>query len=154
MSQIAEIQRSERRREFLQRYGLILSFFLLCLVLTILSDRFLTVNNIVNVLRQSTINGIIAVGMTLVILTAGIDLSVGSILALSSVITASVLQSGTPVPAAILIGLAVGAACGLINGATITRASVPPFVTTLGMMTIARGLALVFTGGQADHGLA
>ncbi len=153
MSQIAEIQRSENRREFLQRYGLILSFLLLCLVLTILSDRFLTVSNIVNVLRQSTINGIIAVGMTLVILTAGIDLSVGSILALSSVITASMLQSGTPVPAAILIGLGIGAACGLINGVTITKASVPPFVTTLGMMTIARGLALVFTGGKPITGL-
>ncbi len=153
MNQIAEIQRSENRREFLQRYGLILSFLLLCLVLTILSDRFLTVSNIVNVLRQSTINGIIAVGMTLVILTAGIDLSVGSILALSSVITASMLQSGMPVPAAILIGLGIGAACGLINGITITKASVPPFVTTLGMMTIARGLALIFTGGKPITGL-
>ena len=91
--------------------------------------------------------------MTLVILTAGIDLSVGSILALSSVITASMLQSGMPVPAAILIGLGIGAACGLINGVTISKASVPPFVTTLGMMTIARGLALVFTGGKPITGL-
>ena len=92
MSEIAEIQRSENRREFLQRYGLILSFLLLCLVLTIFSDRFFTVDNMFNILRQSTINGIIAVGMTLVILTAGIDLSVGSILALSSVMAASMLQ--------------------------------------------------------------
>jgi ribose/xylose/arabinose/galactoside ABC-type transport system permease subunit len=153
MSQIAEIQRSENRREFLQRYGLILSFLLLCLVLSFLSDRFLTVNNIVNILRQSTINGIIAVGMTLVILTAGIDLSVGSILALSSVITAAMLQSGMPVSAAVFLGLGIGAACGLINGVTITKASVPPFVATLGMMTIARGLALVFTGGKPITGL-
>jgi ribose/xylose/arabinose/galactoside ABC-type transport system permease subunit len=153
MSQIAEIQRSENRREFLQRYGLILSFLLLCLALTLLSDRFLTVNNIVNILRQSTINGIVAVGMTLVILTAGIDLSVGSILALSSVITAAMLQSGMPVAAAVFLGLGIGAACGLINGVTITKASVPPFVATLGMMTIARGLALVFTGGKPITGL-
>jgi ribose/xylose/arabinose/galactoside ABC-type transport system permease subunit len=153
MSQIAEIQRSENRREFLQRYGLILSFLLLCLALTLLSDRFLTVNNIVNILRQSTINGIIAVGMTLVILTAGIDLSVGSILALSSVITAAMLQSGMPVAAAVFLGLGIGAVCGLINGVTITKASVPPFVATLGMMTIARGLALVFTGGKPITGL-
>ena len=153
MSQIAEIQRSEDRREFLQRYGLIFSFLLLCLVLTILSDRFLTVDNIVNILRQSSINGIIAVGMTLVILTAGIDLSVGSILALSSVITAAMLQSGMPVAAAVFLGLGIGAACGLINGVTITKASVPPFVATLGMMTIARGLALVFTGGKPITGL-
>ena len=153
MSQIAATQRLEKRREFLQRYGLLLSFLLLCLALTLLSDRFLTVNNIVNVLRQSTINGIIAVGMTLVILTAGIDLSVGSILALSSVITASMLQSGLPVPAAILIGLGIGAFCGLINGVIITKASVPPFVTTLGMMTIARGFALVYTEGKPITGL-
>jgi ribose transport system permease protein len=153
MSQIAATQRLEKRREFLQRYGLLLSFLLLCLALTLLSDRFLTVNNVVNVLRQSTINGIIAVGMTLVILTAGIDLSVGSILALSSVVTASMLQSGLPVPAAILIGLGIGAFCGLINGVIITKASVPPFVTTLGMMTIARGFALVYTGGKPITGL-
>jgi ribose/xylose/arabinose/galactoside ABC-type transport system permease subunit len=153
MSEIAEIQQSEKRREFLQRYGLILSFLLLCLALTLLSDRFLTFSNIFNILRQSTINGIIAVGMTLVILTAGIDLSVGSILALSSVIAASLLQSGMPVPAAIFLGLGIGAGCGLINGVTITRAKVPPFVATLGMMTIARGLALVFTGGKPITGL-
>jgi ribose transport system permease protein len=153
MSQLAEAQRLVRRREFLQRYGLILSFLLLCLALTLLSDRFLTANNIVNILRQSTINGIIAVGMTLVILTAGIDLSVGSILALSSVITANMLQTGLPVPVAILIGLGIGAGCGLINGVIITRASVPPFVTTLGMMTIARGFALVYTEGKPITGL-
>jgi ribose transport system permease protein len=153
MSEIAEIRWSEKRREFLQRYGLILSFLLLCLALTLLSDRFLTVSNIFNILRQSTINGIIAIGMTLVILTAGIDLSVGSILALSSVITAFMLQSGIPVPVAIFLGIGIGAVCGLINGVTITRASVPPFVATLGMMTIARGLALVFTGGKPITGL-
>ena len=153
MVQIAETRRSENIREFLQRYGLIFSFLLLCLALTILSDRFLTVDNFVNIFRQSTINGIIAVGMTLVILTAGIDLSVGSILALSSVMAAYMLQSGMPVPAAILVGLAVGAACGLVNGITITRARVPPFVATLGMMTIARGLSLVFTGGKPFTGL-
>lgn len=152
MSQIAQIRESTRR-DFLQRYGLILSFLLLCLALTLLSDRFLTASNIVNILRQSTINGIIAVGMTFVILTAGIDLSVGSILALSSVVTAEMLQSGLPVPAAILIGLGIGAACGLINGVVITRAGVPPFVTTLGMMTIARGLALVYTEGRPITGL-
>ena len=153
MAQIAETRRSENIREFLQRYGLIFSFLLLCLSLSILSDRFLTVDNFVNIFRQSTINGIIAVGMTLVILTAGIDLSVGSILALSSVMAASMLHSGMPIPVAILVGLGVGAFCGLINGLTITRASVPPFVATLGMMTIARGLSLVFTGGKPITGL-
>jgi ribose/xylose/arabinose/galactoside ABC-type transport system permease subunit len=152
MSEAIQI-RQTNVRELLQRYGLILSFLLLCLVLSILSDRFLTVDNMVNVLRQSTINGIIAVGMTFVILTAGIDLSVVSILALSSVVTAAMLQSGVPVPAAVMIGLGIGAALGLVNGLTITRASVPPFVATLGMMTVARGLALVFTEGKPITGL-
>ena len=140
-------------REWAQRYGLIFSFLLLCLALTLLSDRFLTVSNIVNVLRQSTINGIIAIGMTVVILTAGIDLSVGAILALSTVITASLLQGDMTVPAAVAAGLGVGAALGLVNGVVITRASVPPFVATLGMMTIARGLALTFTEGRPITGL-
>jgi len=140
-------------RDLLQRYGLALSFLLLCLGLTLLSDRFLTVGNLVNVLRQSTINGVIAIGMTFVILTAGIDLSVGSILALSGVVTASMLQNGFPVPLAVLLGLGLGALLGLVNGVIITRAKVPPFVATLGMMTIARGLALTYTGGRPITGL-
>ncbi len=140
-------------REYLQQFGLIISFLLLCLVLTLLSDRFLTVDNILNVLRQSTINGIIAIGMTYVILTAGIDLSVGAILALSAVVTADLLQGETAVPLAILIGLAIGGGLGLINGLIITKAKVPPFVATLGMMTIARGLALTYTEGRPITGL-
>jgi ribose/xylose/arabinose/galactoside ABC-type transport system permease subunit len=140
-------------RAFLQRYGLLLVFLLLCLLLSLMSDRFLTVSNLTNVLRQSTINGIIAVGMTFVILIAGIDLSVGSILALSSVVTADMLQQGMGVPVAILIGLGAGAGMGLINGLVITRGKVPPFVTTLGMMTIARGLALTYTDGKPITGL-
>jgi ribose/xylose/arabinose/galactoside ABC-type transport system permease subunit len=152
MSEIA-INRDFDTREFLQRYGLLFSFLLLCLILTFMSDRFLTVSNLTNVLRQSTINGIIAIGMTLVILTAGIDLSVGSVLALSSVVTADMLQQGMSVPLAILIGLGVGLLLGLINGLVITRGKVPPFVTTLGMMTIARGLALTYTEGKPITGL-
>jgi ribose transport system permease protein len=122
-------------------------------VLTLLSDRFLTVGNLVNVLRQSTINGIIAIGMTYVILTAGIDLSVGAILALSTVVTADLLQRGIPVPMAILVGLGLGGLAGLSSGLIITKARVPPFVATLGMMTVARGLALTYTQGRPITGL-
>ncbi|HOA23982.1 MAG TPA: ABC transporter permease, partial [Aggregatilineales bacterium] len=129
-------------REILQRFGLLLVFFLLCAVLAVLSDRFLTISNLVNVLRQSAINGIIAIGMTYVILTGGIDLSVGSVLALSTVITASLLQSDVPVPLAFVAGLAVGGVLGLVNGVIITKLHIPPFITTLGMLVIARGLAL------------
>lgn len=144
---------TSRLRELLGRYGLALSFLILCVVLTLLSDRFLTVGNLVNVLRQSTINGIIAIGMTYVILTAGIDLSVGAILALSTVVTADLLQRGIPVPMAILVGLGLGGLAGLSSGLIITKARVPPFVATLGMMTVARGLALTYTQGRPITGL-
>lgn len=140
-------------RELSQRFGLVFSFFLLCVVLSLLSDRFLTLNNVVNVLRQSTINGIISVGMAYVILTAGIDLSVGSVLALCTVVTADLLQKGVPVPLAVIAGLGLGAGLGLVNGLIITKARVPPFVTTLGMMTVARGLALTYTQGRPITGL-
>ncbi len=145
--------RSQKLRELSQRFGLVVSFLLLCVVLALLSDRFLTVNNGVNVLRQSTINGIIAVGMTFVILTAGIDLSVGATLALSTVVTADLLQKGVPVPLAMLAGLGLGAALGLANGLIITKARVPPFVATLGMMTVARGLSLTYSQGRPITGL-
>jgi ribose transport system permease protein len=140
-------------RELSQRFGLVFSFLLLCAVLSFLSDRFLTLDNAVNVLRQSTINGIIAVGMTYVILTAGIDLSVGAVLALCTVVTADLLQKGVPVPLAMTAGLGLGAGLGLVNGMIITRARVPPFVATLGMMTVARGLALTYTQGRPITGL-
>lgn len=141
------------RRDWLPRYGLLLSFLLLCLGLTLLSDRFLTVSNLTNVLRQSTINGVMAIGMTFVILTAGIDLSVGAILGLAVVVTASWLQNGLSVPLAVCGGLGLGALLGLVNGLIITQVKVPPFVATLGMMTIARGLALTYTGGRPITGL-
>ena len=140
-------------RNYLQRFGLVFAFLLLALMLTLLSDRFLTVSNMVNVLRQSTINGIIAVGMTMVILTAGIDLSVGSILGLTAVVTADLLQRGWPVGLAVGAGLALGAVLGLINGLLITRGRIPPFIATLGMMTLARGLALTYTQGRPITGL-
>jgi ribose transport system permease protein len=145
--------RMQRLRELAQRFGLLVSFVLLCAALTILSDRFLTLSNIINVLRQSTINGIIAIGMTYVILTAGIDLSVGAVLALCTVVTADLLQRELAVPLAVSGGLGLGVFLGLINGLIITKANVPPFVTTLGMMTVARGLALTYTQGRPITGL-
>ena len=142
-----------RIRDLLGRYGLVLSFLLLCIVLSLLSDRFLTVNNMVNILRQSTINGIIAIGMTFVILTAGIDLSVGAVLALATVVAADLMQREIGVLPAVAIGLGLGAILGVINGLIITKARVPPFITTLGMMTVARGLALTYTEGRPITGL-
>ncbi len=140
-------------RALAQQFGLAISLVLLCLVLALLSDRFLTVNNLTNILRQSTIIGIIAVGMTLVIFTRGIDLSVGSVLGLSVLITADALQVGWPVPLAILLGLAVGAAMGLISGLLVTQVKIPPFIATLGIMTLGRGMALAYTDGKPITGL-
>lgn len=140
------------------RFQSLIALFLLCLAISLLSDKFLTVTNTWNVMRQISVNICISVGMTLVVLTAGIDLSVGSVLALCGAITAGLLKSGIEIPSnnlfigftllgAITAGLLMGAMLGLFNGWTITRFKVPPFVATLAMLTIARGLTMLWTGG-------
>ena len=141
------------RRVILQRFGLLFSFLLLALALSLLSNRFLQPANLVNILRQASINGIVAVGMTLVILTGGIDLSVGSVLALSAIVGADLMKKGTAVPLAVPVALAIGLALGMINGFIITRGKIPPFIATLGMLTVARGLTLMYTQGQPVTGL-
>ncbi len=113
--------------------------------LTLASDEFLTGNNLSNLARQVAIFGIIAVGQLLVILTAGIDLSVGSVLGLAGAISAELLVRGTAIPLAILAGLAVGVLCGVINGGLVAAVGLPPFIATLGMLGIARGVVLVLT---------
>ena len=138
---------------FLKRFGLLLVYALLGLGLSLLSDRFLTGANQINILRQATISGIVAIGMTLVILTAGIDLSVGSILALSAVVAADFLKQGVPVLLAILIALGIGALMGMVNGLMIARGKIPPFIATLGMLTVGRGLTLMYTQGKPFTGL-
>jgi ribose/xylose/arabinose/galactoside ABC-type transport system permease subunit len=140
--------------ETLKNYGIILAFFLICLVLAILSPVFLTLNNIINIIRQTSIYGIMAVGMTFVILTGGIDLSVGSVLAVSGAICAGMLKAGSPIILVILVTLGVGVACGLATGLFVTKARITPFVVTLGMMSIARGLALIYTKGYPISGFS
>jgi ribose transport system permease protein len=141
------------------RFQSLIALLILCLIIALLSDKFFTVNNGWNVMRQIAVNICISVGMTLVILTGGIDLSVGSVLALSGAITAGVLKYGIELPAgnlfigftllgAILAGLIVGSILGLFNGWTITKFKVPPFVATLAMLTIARGLTMLWTKGH------
>ena len=146
------------RKEMILHHGRQLGTFfgliLLMVILWILTPYFLTVSNLLNILEQSSINAIIAVGMTFVIITAGIDLSVGSILAFSGVVMATVLQAGMPVPFALLIGILAGTICGYINGVLISHGKLPPFIVTLGMMSIARGAALVFTNGRPVSGFA
>lgn len=141
-------------RSFFQSYGLLLSLFLLGLLLTLASPRFLTVDNLLNILRQASINGIISVGMMMVILTRGLDLSVGSLVAFSTVVAADFLSSGQVGPLlAIVIALVVGGLLGTLNGALVAWLKLPPFIATLGMMTFARGAALFYTQGQPVSGL-
>ncbi len=126
---------------------------LLCLAMSFVSDRFATWDNLQNVTRQVSINAIIAAGMTVVILSGGIDLSVGAVMALSMTLTASSLLAGISMPLAIAIGLATGAACGAINGLLIAYGRLPAIIVTLAMMEIPRGLALLKTGGYPHSGL-
>ncbi|OBU85178.1 ABC transporter permease [Chromobacterium subtsugae] len=136
----------------LQRLGPFIALVLVAIGLSVMSPDFLTVNNLLNVMRQVSINALIAFGMTLVILLGGIDLSVGSILALSSVLTASLLQAGVDPMLATLLGILAGAAMGLFNGLVISKGKVAPFIATLATMTILRGLALVFSNGSPITG--
>ena len=132
--------------------GTLVGLILLVTLLSLRTPHFLSVSNLLNVMEQTSINAVIAVGMTFVILSGGIDLSVGSVLALAGVVLASALRAGGPVPVAIAAGLCAGAACGLLNGLLITRGRLPAFIATLGMMSIARGTALVFTEGRPISG--
>jgi ribose transport system permease protein len=135
-----------------RQFGTIIGLLVLCLVLWALTPHFLTVQNLLNVAQQTSINAIVAVGMTYVILSGGIDLSVGSIVALSGVALGTALQSDQPTPVAILAALAVGVTCGLANGALVSWGGLPPFIVTLGMMSIARGAALLVTEGRPVSG--
>jgi len=118
------------------------------LVMSILSNRFFGLSNLVNVTRQVSINAIIAMGMTLVIITGGIDLSVGSVVALSGCMAIIVMRSTGSDCLGVLLGLAVGCAAGLLTGILVALCRMPPFIATLAMMTIVRGIALVVTAGQ------
>jgi len=128
--------------------GILVAFILLIILGAIQSEHFLTVDNFANVARQASIAGILGIGMTFVILTAGIDLSVGSILGIVSILFASVLAGGVPWPLAIVLALAVGASVGALNGLGITRGGVQPFIMTLAMLVIARGVTLTYSDAK------
>lgn len=135
---------------FFRRYkGILLGFVGLSVLLTILSPAFLTSSNIMNVLRQVSTNANLALGMTFAILICGIDLSVGSVLALGGTVAAGLItRSGLPVGFAVLIGVLVGGGLGCFNGVVIAKTKIPPFIVTLAMMQIARGAAYVYTNGM------
>lgn len=129
-------------------YRSVIILVIICLVSTLLSDKFLSLTNFFNVIRQVTVAGIIACGMTFVILTGGIDLSVGSIVGFSGVVSAGTLASTGNVFLSIAVALVIGLACGAVNGILVAKFEIPAFIATLGMMILLRGCVLVYTNGK------
>jgi ribose transport system permease protein len=134
-----------------QRLLPFLSLIVLFVGLSIASPYFLTANNLASVARQTAVFNTMALGMTIVIISGGIDLSVGSILGLSGLVGTMALERGYPIWLGVLVGLAVGTLCGFFNGLMVTRLRIPPFVVTLGTLGIFRGLALIFSNGLPVH---
>jgi ribose/xylose/arabinose/galactoside ABC-type transport system permease subunit len=157
MSEIAREPQITFRGRYLQwqriaEYVIVVAIILESIVFAVIAPQFLSVPNLVNVALSIAITGILSVGMTAVILTGGIDLSVGSVAALSGVVAAMIASQGGSLRAVVLgsiAALAIGALVGFLNGVMVAQFRVPPFVTTLAMLTICRGLAFIITGGRA-----
>lgn len=132
-----------------ENLGILIGFIVLCIALSFISPVFLTKQNIMNVLRQTSSNLYLACAMTMVIILGGIDLSVGSVIALTGVVSGGLIAfNNIPVPVAVLAGIVVGLLVGLFNGTVIAKTAIPPFIVTLATMNIARGAAYIYTGGQ------
>jgi ribose transport system permease protein len=151
-------------KDFFARFQSLLALVLMVVALSVASDKFFTVDNGMNVLRQISINLCLSIGMTMIILSGGIDLSVGSVLAFSGAVAAGLLKNGIAIPqfnlliqftafGAIVAAIVIGLVLGWFNGFVITRFKLPPFVATLGMLSIARGLTMLWTGGFPITGL-
>ena len=132
--------------------GMICIFVVFTIICSALGKQFLTLNNVMNIINQASINAVVAIGASLVILTGGIDLSVGSVVGFVGIFLALRLQEGMPIPVAIILCLVLGAAVGLFNGILISYGKVPAFIVTLGSMQAVRGLAQIINGGQAVSG--
>lgn len=141
-----------KQKKNLFEYGILLFLLVLIVVFSISSEYFLTFENITNVLRQISIVGICTVSMTMIVLTGGIDLSVGSMLALSSVILAKMMSTGVSMIIAIPITLIAGLLMGFVNGFLINKIKISPLISTLGTMTIFRGITYIITGGLPIYG--
>lgn len=140
----------------LSKYGIYIAFIVICAFFTIVNPVFISPNNMINMVRQVSFNAILGMGMMVVILTGGVDLSVGSVLALSAVVTGSFIRTASPVMPvipAVLIGLSIGALCGLFNGFVITKGKLAPFIVTMIMQTVARGITQLYTKGRPMTGL-
>lgn len=143
-------------KDFLKKTAILWVMIVLVIIMSFISPTFFTSQNLLNVAKQASITSVIGVGMTFVLITGGIDLSVGSVMALSGTLAASVAvaDKNLPIGLAILTGVGLGALCGLVNGLGVSYIGFPPFIMTLGMMTIARGIPLVYTNGTPIFGLS
>jgi ribose transport system permease protein len=145
---------TDRQKDIIQKFAALGSLVVLAFIFSLTSSAFFSVSNAMTIALQVTSIALLGIGATCVIITGGIDLSVGSVLALAGVVAAiAVKDYGVPVPIAMFLGVLTGSACGWINGVCITRLKLPPFIATLGMMLIARGVALQITGARAVSGL-
>lgn len=141
-------------KSLLIKYKSLVGLIVLCLIISILTPRFLTITNLRNVFTQVSVNAVIAAGMTFVILTGGIDLSVGSVLAVSGAVAAAIIKSNGNVALAVIAALIVGALIGLINGIIISKGKIQAFIATLATMTVFRGVTYVYTNGTPVSGLS
>lgn len=144
---------TSRRPLALRDAGTLIGLIIIMLVFALLAPGFISERNLLNILQQSSLNACLALGMTLVIVSGGIDLSVGPTAALSAVISGTLLLAGVPVPLAIIAGLALGAVCGLINGVLVAIVGLQPFIVTLGTLSTYRAIALIYTGGNPVLGI-
>ncbi|EMF1900357.1 ABC transporter permease [Raoultella ornithinolytica] len=133
--------------------GTLIGLLIIIITFSFLSPVFFTIPNLLNILQQSSINALIALGMTLVIISGGIDLSVGPTAALSAVLGATMMVAGVPVPLAILATLGIGAVCGVFSGSLVAYAGLQPFIVTLGGLSLFRAVALIYTGGNPVFGI-
>ena len=133
--------------DLLKKYNLLVLLIVFVVISSILSPNFLTLGNLLNLLQQASIPGIVAIGMTIVIILGGIDLSVGSVAAFAGMISSILVSAGIPIVISILAGVTLGAVLGLVTGVLIARFGLPDFIATLAMMEIARGAALLTTAG-------
>ena len=144
---------NDKYKDMLRKMAALAGLVLLVIFFSVTNEYFFTSNNIMTVGLQTSTIALIGIGATCVILTGGIDLSTGSVVALSGVAAAMIVNAGVPVPVGMVLGILVGGICGLINGILVTRMKLPPFIATLGMMMVARGLALYVTNAAPVSGM-
>lgn len=154
LSKNQNVEQKEKVKEFFNRASIFFVLILLCIIMSVLSPNFSSGVNIINILQQISINMVVAIGMTFVIMSGGIDLSVGAVVALVGLIYAVLMKYCGWLPVfALLTGLALGIAIGIINGLFVSIVKLPPFIATLGVMSISRGFAYSITDGQSVYQL-